>query len=94
MANECWYRRAGPENGLVLATQVRLVRDLEGVPFPHRAGPEEKKEVMTQVREALLTRGGLVSTVQELLLEELSVRELVSLAERGVLSPETISDPR
>ena len=41
-----WYERAGESPEVVCSTRVRLARNLRGVPFPDRAGPEDKARVI------------------------------------------------
>jgi protein arginine kinase len=36
-----WMAGDGPHGDIVLATRARLIRNLAGFPFPHRAGPAE-----------------------------------------------------
>lgn len=48
-----WLGGAGEEGELVLSCRVRLARNLENVPFPHRAKPAARKKVLEEAKEAL-----------------------------------------
>ncbi len=77
---------------MVSSTRVRLARNLKRLPFPDRAGPEEREQVVERVRDALENGNSVLSKdVRFLDLEELSREEVVSLVERHLVSPEFIS---
>lgn len=48
-----WIRATGPDAEVVLSSRVRVARNLQGVPFPDRAGSDERADVMALVRAAL-----------------------------------------
>ena len=50
-----WYEKTGESGDTVCSTRVRLARNLARVPFPDRAGPEDKGRVIEQVRAAIRT---------------------------------------
>lgn len=87
---ERWYERAG--DGIVCSTRVRLARNLKGLPFPDRAGQEEKERVIEKVRAAVTDSNSAISKDFKFVrLEDISGEEAVSLAERHLVSPEFIS---
>lgn len=49
-----WLRGAGDASDVVLSSRVRLARNLAGVPFVHRADPEQLRRVVDNCRGALL----------------------------------------
>jgi len=85
--------RGGREDEIVLSSRVRVARNLQGFPFPGRAGAEERAEVAERVRAAAdraeSLRGGPFWTIDSLEAEDREIlveRHLVSrdlLAERG-----------
>ena len=48
-----WLDGAGEERELVLSCRVRLARNIEKVPFPHRTKPATRKRVLREAKEAL-----------------------------------------
>lgn len=50
-----WLAATGPSSAAVLSSRVRLARNLQGLPFPHRADPRRLYGVVDRVDEALVT---------------------------------------
>ncbi len=93
MSDSKWYGRAGESGEVISSTRVRLARNLKNLPFPDRAGREEKEQVVEKVRDALLNGNSvLANDVKFFDLTELSREEAVSLAERHLVSPEFIAE--
>ena len=44
--------RGGGEAEIVLSSRVRVARNLQGFPFPGRAGAEERADVVERIRAA------------------------------------------
>jgi protein arginine kinase len=44
-----WLSGEGPQSGMVLSTRMRLARNLQSVPFTHRARDEQLQGVMMSV---------------------------------------------
>ena len=90
-----WYERAGESPEVVCSTRVRLARNLRGVPFPDRAGPEDKARVIELARGAVMNSNSVISREFSFYqLGELSREEAVSLCERHMVSPDFIADRR
>lgn len=53
MPKPAWLSPEAPQTDVVLSSRVRLMRNLRGHFFPHRADPDELKSVQRQVIEAL-----------------------------------------
>lgn len=93
MSEAKWYGRGGESGEVVSSTRVRLARNLKRLPFPDRAGPEEREQVAERVRDAMENSNSVLSKdVRFMDLEELSREEAVSLVERRLVSPEFISE--
>ena len=90
-----WLSGGGEESEIVLSTRVRLARNLQGFPFPIRAGAEDSARILERARAAIEASDSLegadVWTVdsldardRELLLERhLVSRELLDRASEG-----------
>lgn len=88
-----WLAGGGDEGEIVLSTRVRLARNLQGFPFPIRAGVEDSGRILDRARAAIeasdalreatiWTIDSLDQTEQDLLLERhLVSRELVDRTE-------------
>lgn len=83
-----WYLGEGDHNDVVVSTRVRLARNLSDYPFPSRLDNKSKIEVNEKVRDALADREKLQYTE----LKTLTRAQLVSLAERHLISPEFASN--
>jgi len=89
-ADAPWLDASGPLPDRVLSSRVRLARNLEARPFPHRASTSESEEVLALVREVAgpdsrFEAGSFWN------LEELSRWEREVLMERHLASPRLVA---
>jgi len=82
-----WLGGDGPRAELVLSTRIRLARNLQSVPFTHRARDEQLQGVLLNVAAAAQRRGGLEGAML-LRMAELSAVERQMLVERHLVSHE------
>lgn len=65
-----WLDRKGPEEHIVVSSRARYARNLPRIPFPMRAKPEELRQVMEQVKEAVISSptfdGGMVFNLAQI----------------------------
>jgi protein arginine kinase len=47
-----WLKGVGANSDIVISSRIRLARNLEGIPFPHRANRIQAQKVVGMVREA------------------------------------------
>lgn len=88
-----WYEKEGKDSDVVLSTSVSLSRNLDGVPFPARMSLPDRRRVWDRVRAAAQRENSLVSgRLREVGLELIPELEAVSLAERGLITAELMSD--
>lgn len=82
-----WLDASGPESDLILSSRVRLARNLSSFPFPHKASPKERREVLEQVRfcgeRSISLGGGSFFDIKEL-----SKDDRIFLLERHLISHE------
>ncbi len=87
-----WYEHAGDDSDVIVSTRVRVARNLAGQPFVWRLRVPERREllrsILAAVQDERLAISGQLSCT---LMEELSKTQAVSLAERGLVSPEFIA---
>ncbi|MDO4460438.1 MAG: protein arginine kinase [Clostridia bacterium] len=89
---EPWYNTSGKNGDVVCSTRIRLARNLANYPFPIKMTDEQKKAVCEEIKEIFSrTNSYLSENFDYIQLDELTNSELLSYAERHVLSPEFIS---
>ena len=84
-----WYSEQGRDSDVVISTRIRLIRNLAGTRFPAMLSTEEKEAVCEKVRDALLEDKKELRYTR---MVDLGDVKAVSLAERGLISPEFASD--
>ncbi len=80
-----WYRDFGPEGDVVLSTRIRFARNIREYPFPFKLDDEKKKELNARIRDAVLSNNENMSFIE---MESVPTYQIVSLAERHLISPE------
>ncbi len=84
-----WYLGTGAQNDVVINTSIHLARNIRNYPFPNRLTLPEKLKVNSVIKDAADTIDGYSFNYAEM--KTLSQAELVSLAERHLVSPEFAS---
>ena len=84
-----WYLGTGAQNDVVINTSIHLVRNLRSFPFPNRLALPDKLKVNAVIRDAAQNISGYSFNYAEM--KTLSQAEVVSLAERHLVSPEFAS---
>ena len=82
-----WYLGEGEQNDVVISTRIRLARNLEEYPFPARLDTKTRVHVNEIVRDAVPQSEGL----HYIEMKTLTQAQIVSLAEKHVISPEFAS---
>ncbi len=49
-----WLLGRGPESDVVVSSRLRLARNLAGVPFPHRATPDQRCAALVRCKDAIV----------------------------------------
>lgn len=88
MANVNSDKTYGSHSDVVLSTRVRLARNIDGVPFPVRLNNIEKREINGKIMSVLKNSP---LTFRAIDMSSLYPYEVVSLAERHIISPEFAS---
>ena len=87
-----WFCGEGPDSDIIFSSRVRLARNLRDIPFPNRAEPGQKREIIKAVRAA----GEKILRFRDncfLQMPELSELERSLLAERHLISREHAAVP-
>lgn len=83
-----WMSSSAQDGDIVLASRIRLARNLEGIPFPQRANTEQLFQVVTELKKSLadLNTNGQ-SEFMFIDLEKLPLLERLVLVEKHIISP-------
>ncbi|MDD4517570.1 MAG: protein arginine kinase [Limnochordia bacterium] len=81
-----WMRGKGPANDIVLASRIRLARNIDGIPFPMVASDDELKRVEQLVKPVAEDGEGL-GQCRFVALSEISPLQRQLLVERHLISP-------
>ncbi len=84
-----WYLGTGAQNDVVISTGVHLMRNLKNIPFPGSLDLKSKIKVNEIIKEASASLKGYSLEFAEM--KTLSRHQVVSLAERHLVSPEFAS---
>lgn len=82
-----WYNSQGNNSDVVLASKIRLARNLADTPFPCRMSGEVRKSVCKKIFAAL-KNSKFASDIDFVDMTQISDLKKISLAEKGVISPE------
>lgn len=84
-----WYQLAGKENDIAIQTKVALARNITGHPFTIRLDSAEKDQIGNDVMNVL--NRALPGKFLRIPMKDLNRNNAISLAERGLVSPEFVS---
>ena len=84
-----WYLGTGAQNDVVINTSIHLARNIKEYPFPNRLSLPEKLKVNSVIKSAADSIESYYFNYAEM--KTLSQAEVVSLAERHLVSPEFAS---
>lgn len=84
-----WYLGTGAQNDVVISTSIHLARNIVQYPFPARLSMQDKLKVNSVIKTAAETVKDYAFNYYEM--KTLSQSEVVSLAERHLVSPEFAS---
>lgn len=90
-----WYVEKGPESDVVISSRVRLARNFNEYPFPHKTTPEMQKEIVGKAKDALFSGNQNMSEVFQFIdFANLEMVDKVVLMEKHVVSKELIESNR
>lgn len=73
---------------VVVSTRIRLARNLNDVPFPHRMNLQQKNDMCEKITQVACD----IMDFERIDMNKLSKTEAVSLVEQHIISPQFISD--
>ena len=87
-----WMRKNGPESDVVLASRIRLARNVRGLPFPHHMSDAQGHELTDRI-DAWARDQGSAWHLERRPLGQLNGLERQLLVEKHLASPLLVSDP-
>lgn len=84
-----WYLGTGAQNDVVISTSIHLARNIKQFPFPATLSMQDKLKVNSVIKNAIDEINNYSFNYYEM--KTLSQAEVVSLAERHLVSPEFAS---
>ncbi len=86
-----WYIDEGPDSDVIISSRVRLARNLEGTPFPHRLDQQRSKKIALEITNAFFADDAARrSQFLTLDLNELSQEDQMSLVEKRLISEDLV----
>ncbi len=84
-----WYEIVHGDNDIVVSSRIRLARNVKGIPFPKRMSDNQKKELLSVIKD-LLHGVSLeeVGVLQYIDMSAVPEEELVAMVERHIISPD------
>lgn len=82
-----WYIDQGPESDVIISSRVRLARNLNGFPFPHRMDNKQAKEAADLIIQAFFREEPEIKRQYVIVdLETMSQEDRLALAEKRLIS--------
>ena len=85
-----WLDGSGDRSSMVISSRVRLARNLSALPFPHRATPVHRKQVIDAV---LTQRDKVAEDLAFFVADDLKELQKQLLVERQLISPALVTHP-
>ena len=81
----CWTKGDGPLNHIVVSTRLRLARNIQDIPFPCRATPNQLGEVLKK-SESLIKNNNLFQDFKLIKIDDLTELDIQFLVEKRLIS--------
>ena len=84
-----WYIDKSAQNDIAVSCRIRLARNIQGLPFPNRMTLEDKRELNTRVKEAILNSNTPFSkSLKYINMCDIPEIQRYAMVERHIISPE------
>ena len=88
-----WYDNIGPENDVAVSSRIRLARNISDIPFPSVMNDQQREEVNTLVKKALLeSNTPFAKSLKFIQMKDIPENERFSMVERHIISREFVSN--
>ena len=86
-----WYNGTAPDGDIAVSTRIRLARNINGYPFPARMSDEQKREVNSKIKEAVMNSGSSFAwKLKYIDMKDVPENERFSMLERHIASREFV----
>jgi protein arginine kinase len=91
-----WTEAGGPEPQVVLSSRIRLARNIDSLPFPHRMNEAQAEQLIRQVEAGVreINHVGLASKVELYRLADTAPLERQVLVNKHLISPQQAQEAR
>ncbi|MBN2737308.1 MAG: hypothetical protein JXR70_10030 [Spirochaetales bacterium] len=86
-----WFYQQGPESDIILSSQIGLVRNIQGYPFPHQMSDEQKNAALELII-SMIKKSDLASQFDFYAMNELTTEEKDLIVERNIASDALIQN--
>ena len=86
-----WLNAQGPDSDIVISSRIRLARNISGFPFLQKIEPEQQRQVIGQVKDAI-RKNGILKNAFLMDYASLTELDLQFLLERHLISREHMSE--
>ena len=84
-----WYIDKSAHNDIAVSCRIRLARNIQGLPFPNRMTLDDKRELNTRVKEAILNSNTPFSkSLKYINMCDIPEIQRYAMVERHIISPE------
>ncbi len=83
-----WMKNGAQDGDIVLASRIRLARNLEDIPFPQQANAEQLSQVISQLKTSLYDLNSNEQDYMFIDLEKIPLLERLVLVEKHIISPD------
>lgn len=91
-----WMEEGGPQSEVVLSSRIRLARNVEGLPFPHRMSDAQSEVMIRSVKNGVheINLMGIAAPVELYTLADAPPLERQILVEKHLISPQQAQQSR
>ena len=83
-----WYLSKNPQDDITVSSRIRLARNIAGVPFPSRMNKEQRHQLCSKVKAAVLeSNTPFAKSLKYINMADVPENEKYSMVERHIISP-------
>ncbi len=83
-----WYLEKSPDDDIVVSTRIRLARNISGLPFPSRMSDEQRKNLNSLVKNAIIeSNTPFARSLKFIEMKDVPETERRAMVERHIASP-------
>ena len=84
-----WYLEQSAQNDIAVSCRIRLARNIEGLPFPNRMTADDRRELNSRVKEAVLNSNTpFAKNLKYINMCDIPEIQRYAMVERHIISPE------